>query len=79
MISVYDTLNGMDYYKLHYSYSDAPHIGGVYAPLEFAEARELYYQYVRDTKYTNVYVTKENMVAETSNQVSSAALLKAVD
>lgn len=32
MLSVYDTMNGTDYYKLHYSYKDMPFIEAEHGP-----------------------------------------------
>lgn len=69
MIGVYDTITGHDYYTLHYSYSDMPCIACEHAPLELDEARELYKDYVRDTRYAHVYVTKDNLHNGTSIQL----------
>lgn len=69
MISVYDTINGSDYYTLHYAYSDMPAIACEHAPLELKEARKLYAAYVRDTSFTHVYVTRDNTAANTSVQL----------
>lgn len=69
MISVYDTITGHDYYTLHYSYSDIPSIACEHAPLEVDEARKLYKDYVRDTRYAHVYVTKDNLDNGTSIQL----------
>lgn len=69
MISVYDTITGHDYYTLHYSYRDIPSIACEHAQLELDEARELYKDYVRDTRYTHVYVTKDNLDNGTSIQL----------
>lgn len=69
MISVYDTITGHDYYTLHYSYSDMPCIACEHAPLELDKARELYKDYVRDTRHVHVYVTKDNLDNGTSIQL----------
>lgn len=69
MISLYDTISGHDYYNLHYSYSDMPTIECEHAPLELDESRELYKDYVRDIRYTHVYVTKDNSAKGTSIQL----------
>ena len=76
MLSIYDTMNGADYYTIHYRYSDMPSIECEHAQLELNEARELFSAYSRDTRYTRVYVTKNNLLYNTSIQVSAAALIE---
>lgn len=71
MLSVYETMNGADYYKLHYSYNDLPFLEAERGPLELDEARELFKDYARDPSYTHVYVTKDNMLDGTSIQLRS--------
>ena len=79
MLSVYDTMNGKDYYKLHYSYEDMPFIDCEHAPLELSEARELFNDYIRDPRYTHVYVTKNNMLYNTELQVTAYALIEGMN
>ena len=76
MMGIYDTYEGTSFYTLHYTYSDMPNIECEHAPLELSEARELYNDYVKNPRYTKVYATKDNIVARTSIQLSSAALLE---
>lgn len=71
MISVYDTMNGKDYYQLHYSYKDMPFLEAERGPLELNEARELFNEYANSPRYTHVYVTKNNMLYNTSIQLRS--------